>query len=88
MAFQLKTAAFPANGRIPELYTCEGEDVPPPLVWSGAPAGAKSFAVIPMRPGHILPLGNLRYKSDRYHRGRRNTDRRARGCERLRPNGL
>jgi phosphatidylethanolamine-binding protein (PEBP) family uncharacterized protein len=83
MAFQLKTAAFPANGRIPELYTCEGEDVPPPLVWSGAPAGAKSFAVIVDDPdapgGHILPLGNLRYKSDRYHRGRRNTGRRVRG---------
>jgi Raf kinase inhibitor-like YbhB/YbcL family protein len=54
MAFQLKTAAFPANGRIPEIYTCEGEDVPPPLVWSGAPAGTKSFAMIvddPDAPG-------------------------------------
>jgi phosphatidylethanolamine-binding protein (PEBP) family uncharacterized protein len=36
MAFQLNTAAFPPNGRIPEIYKCEGEDVPPPLVWSGA----------------------------------------------------
>jgi Raf kinase inhibitor-like YbhB/YbcL family protein len=54
MAFQLKTAAFPPNGRIPEIYTCEGEDVPPPLVWSGAPAGTKSFALIvddPDAPG-------------------------------------
>ena len=54
MAFQLKTAAFPPNGRIPEIYKCEGEDVPPPLVWSGAPAGTKSFALIvddPDAPG-------------------------------------
>jgi Raf kinase inhibitor-like YbhB/YbcL family protein len=54
MAFQLKTAAFPPNGRIPEIYTCEGEDVPPPLAWSGAPAGTKSFALIvddPDAPG-------------------------------------
>ena len=54
MAFQLKTAAFLPNGRIPDIYTCEGEDVPPPLVWSGAPAGTKSFALIvddPDAPG-------------------------------------
>jgi Raf kinase inhibitor-like YbhB/YbcL family protein len=46
MAFELKTAAFPPNGRIPDIYTCEGEDVPPPLAWSGAPAGTKSLALI------------------------------------------
>jgi Raf kinase inhibitor-like YbhB/YbcL family protein len=39
------------NGRIPES---DGEDVPPPLIWSGAPAGTKSFALIvddPDAPG-------------------------------------
>ena len=46
MAFQLKAVAFPPNGRIREVQTCEGEDVPPPLVWSAAPAGTKSFALI------------------------------------------
>jgi Raf kinase inhibitor-like YbhB/YbcL family protein len=54
MPFQLKSAAFRPNGRIPDTYTCEGEDVPPPLVWSGAPAGTKSFALIvddPDAPG-------------------------------------
>src|ERR1700704_3987799 len=92
MAFQLKTAAFPPNGLIPELYTCEGEDVPPPLAWSGAPAGTKSFALIVDDPdapgGHILPLGYLRYRSGGYQRGRRNTAGRAPGSERLWPNGL
>jgi phosphatidylethanolamine-binding protein (PEBP) family uncharacterized protein len=54
MDFQLETAAFPPNGPIPDIYTCEGEDVPPPLAWSGAPAGTKSFALIvddPDAPG-------------------------------------
>src|SRR5262249_30604055 len=27
-------------------YTCEGEDVSPPLVWEGAPNGAKSLVLI------------------------------------------
>jgi hypothetical protein len=50
MDFQLKTAAFSPNGRIPDVYTCEGEDMPPPLAWSGAPAGTASFALIVDRP--------------------------------------
>src|SRR5258707_3832760 len=57
MAFQLKTAAFAPNGRIPDVYTCEGEDVPPPLAWNGAPAGTKSFALIvddPDAPGRTF----------------------------------
>jgi len=54
MAFQLKSTAFPANGRIPDQYTCTGEDVPPPLSWKGAPATTQSFALIvddPDAPG-------------------------------------
>jgi len=54
MAFQLKSAAFPHNGRILGVYACDGEDVPPSLAWSGAPAGTKSFALIvddPDAPG-------------------------------------
>jgi hypothetical protein len=32
---------------IPKEYTCDGpQDVSPPLEWSGAPAGTKSFALI------------------------------------------
>jgi phosphatidylethanolamine-binding protein (PEBP) family uncharacterized protein len=54
MAFQLKTAGFRPSGRIPDIYTCEGEDVPPPLVWSGAPAGTKSFALIVDDPDAFL----------------------------------
>jgi Raf kinase inhibitor-like YbhB/YbcL family protein len=46
MALSLRSSAFAANGSIPEKYTCEGDDVSPPLAWSDAPAGTKSFALI------------------------------------------
>ena len=46
MAFTLSSPSFPPHGRIPEKFTCEGDDVSPPLEWSGAPATTKSFALI------------------------------------------
>ena len=42
----LSSSAFAANGSIPAKYTCEGAGISPPLVWSGAPASTKSFALI------------------------------------------
>jgi Raf kinase inhibitor-like YbhB/YbcL family protein len=46
MTLTLKSSAFIAGGEIPRRHTCEGDDVSPPLAWSGAPAGTKSFALI------------------------------------------
>ncbi len=46
MSLTITSSAFPANGSIPARFTCEGEDVSPPLQWSGAPAGTKSFALV------------------------------------------
>lgn len=46
MTFSLTSPAFQPNGAIPKEYTCDGEDLAPPLEWSGAPAGTKSFALI------------------------------------------
>lgn len=46
MALVLKSPAFADKGAIPKQYTCEGPDVSPPLSWSGAPQGTKSFALI------------------------------------------
>jgi len=43
---QLSSSAFTAQGAIPSKYTCEGEDISPPLSWGDAPAGTKSFAII------------------------------------------
>ena len=46
MSLQLRSSAFSHHGQIPREHTCEGEDTPPALEWSGAPAGTKSFALI------------------------------------------
>ncbi|HUQ19294.1 MAG TPA: YbhB/YbcL family Raf kinase inhibitor-like protein [Gemmatimonadaceae bacterium] len=46
MAFQITSPVFSANGKIPTKFTCEGLDVSPPLLWTDAPAGTKSFALI------------------------------------------
>ena len=46
MALVLTSSAFADNGAIPKQYTCEGADMSPPLNWSNAPQGTKSFALI------------------------------------------
>jgi phosphatidylethanolamine-binding protein (PEBP) family uncharacterized protein len=46
MAMSLNSPAFQQNGQIPSKYTCEGEDVSPPLAWEGVPNGAKSLVLI------------------------------------------
>jgi Raf kinase inhibitor-like YbhB/YbcL family protein len=46
MAMTLNSPAFQPNGHIPAKYTCEGEDVSPPLAWEGVPDGAKSLVLI------------------------------------------
>ncbi len=42
----LTSAAFAPGAEIPARYTCEGQDLSPPLAWRGAPAGTKSVALI------------------------------------------
>lgn len=46
MALELRSTAFTEGQPIPATYTCDGNDLSPPLAWSGAPAGTKSFALI------------------------------------------
>jgi Raf kinase inhibitor-like YbhB/YbcL family protein len=43
---QITSAAFAEGQPVPDQYTCSGSDVSPPLRWTGAPAGVKSFAII------------------------------------------
>jgi Raf kinase inhibitor-like YbhB/YbcL family protein len=57
---QISSPAFPPNGSIPAKYTCDGEGINPPLVFSGAPAAAQSFALIvedPDVPKNLRPSG-------------------------------
>lgn len=42
----LTSQAFSPGHAIPKKYTCEGSDLSPPLSWSGAPPGTRSFALI------------------------------------------
>lgn len=54
MAMKLTSAAFADGQRIPDKYTCNGSDISPPLAWSGAPDGTRSFALLcsdPDAPG-------------------------------------
>lgn len=46
MSLILTSTAFRHNGEILSLYTCDGEDISPPLVWSGVPSEAKSLVLI------------------------------------------
>jgi Raf kinase inhibitor-like YbhB/YbcL family protein len=46
MAMTLNSTAFKQNGHIPSKYTCEGDNVSPPLEWDGVPEGAKSLVLI------------------------------------------
>lgn len=46
MSLTLISSAFRHNGDIPVRYTCDGNDVSPPLSWSGVPVGTRSLALI------------------------------------------
>jgi hypothetical protein len=48
------SSAFSEGGGIPSKYTCDGQDISPPLEWKDAPGDTKSFALIsddPDAPG-------------------------------------
>jgi len=58
VSLTITSRAFAAGGAIPATYTCEGKDVSPPLAWTGAPDGTKSFALIvddPDAPDPVAP---------------------------------
>lgn len=46
MTFVITSAAFAPNAEIPTRYTCDGDDVSPPLSWNGVPETAKSLVLI------------------------------------------
>jgi Raf kinase inhibitor-like YbhB/YbcL family protein len=46
MAVTLTSTAFKPGDKIPSKYTCEGDDISPPLDFGNVPAGAKSLALI------------------------------------------
>jgi len=42
---RLKSSDFENNGYIPSRFTCDGEDVSPPLLWEDVPDDAEGFAL-------------------------------------------
>jgi Raf kinase inhibitor-like YbhB/YbcL family protein len=42
----LRSDAFEEGGNIPSRYSCDGENVNPPMEWSGVPSGTQAFALI------------------------------------------
>lgn len=54
---KLESSAFEANGMIPPKYTCDRENVSPPLRWDEPPVGTQSFALICDDPD--APMGTF-----------------------------
>ena len=46
MAMTISSSAFVHEAQIPKRYTCEGQDISPPLAWRNVPAGALSLVLI------------------------------------------
>jgi Raf kinase inhibitor-like YbhB/YbcL family protein len=46
MNLTIQSKSFGHNETIPARYTCDGQDISPPLEWSGIPAAAKSLVLI------------------------------------------
>jgi len=46
MTLELTSPAFSHNDPIPAIYTCDGRDISPPLIWNSLPTGTRSLALI------------------------------------------
>jgi Raf kinase inhibitor-like YbhB/YbcL family protein len=46
MSLTLRSIAFSNGGEIPSKYTCERENIAPPLQWDGVPENARSLVLI------------------------------------------
>src|SRR5262250_498274 len=46
MPIRVSSPAFMDGARIPRKYTCDGDNVAPPIEWSGMPDGARSVAIV------------------------------------------
>lgn len=56
-ALVLTSAAFDDDGMITQIYTCDGQDISPPLSWEGAPEGTATLALIVDDPD--APIGTF-----------------------------
>ena len=57
MVLSLSSPIFPEGEKIPVKYTCDGQDISPPLMWGKPPPGTQAFALImddPDAPGGVF----------------------------------
>lgn len=57
MSMHLETPVFGNNEAIPKKYSCDGENISPPLEWSNVPDSAKSIVLIVDDPD--APIGTF-----------------------------
>lgn len=50
MAFAIHSPAFGNGEAIAREYTCEGNDISPPLQWAGAPGATRGFVLLVVDP--------------------------------------
>ena len=55
MTIELMSSAFQHGEMIPSKYTCDGDDISPPLQWANIPGGTMTFALISDDPD--APVG-------------------------------
>ncbi len=46
MSLKITSPVFSHMGEIPRKFTCDGEDISPPLQWSGVPGDCRSLVLI------------------------------------------
>lgn len=54
---KVSSSAFSQEGKIPQQFTCEGQDVSPDLSWTDVPKETQSFALILHDPDAPSPNG-------------------------------
>ena len=55
MSMQITSTAFVEGQPIPQKYTCDGQDISPPLLWTHIPPNTRSLALITDDPD--APMG-------------------------------
>jgi Raf kinase inhibitor-like YbhB/YbcL family protein len=57
MTLSVSSSAFKEGDKIPAKYSCDGQDISPPLAWGEPPQGIRAFALItddPDAPGGVF----------------------------------
>ncbi|MDD5459873.1 MAG: YbhB/YbcL family Raf kinase inhibitor-like protein [Phycisphaerae bacterium] len=57
MSIKITSSAFKRESMIPARFTCDGEDISPPLQWENLPQGTQTLAIIADDPD--APMGTF-----------------------------